>query len=303
LRRLSVETQAKLACAYSGLVWGLFWLPLRQLEASGVPGLWANLVFYVAPLFFVAPAVAFRRAEIVEGGSDLQLKGLISALSLVAYSVAILTTDIVRAILLFYLTPIWSALLARAVLGEPITRVRWVAMALGLAGLIVILSDGTRSIPLPSNAGDWLALSSGLGWAVAAVLLRTGKDLHALDLCCTNFLWSAAIAVIFVIVFASTAGPMPPLQTMAGTLPWLLPVMLLVVVTGMYATMWGAPKLNPAVVGLLFMTEISVGAVTAALWAGEPFGPREIAGVILISAAGVAESLWDLWVKPRLERA
>jgi drug/metabolite transporter (DMT)-like permease len=303
LRRLSVETQAKLACAYSGLVWGLFWLPLRQLEESGVPGLWASLVFYVAPLFFVVPAVAFRRAEIVRGGSDLQLKGLISALSLVAYSVAILTTDIVRAILLFYLTPIWSALLARAVLGEPITRVRWVAMALGLAGLIVILSDGTRSIPLPSNAGDWLALSSGLGWAVAAVLLRTGKDLHALDLCCTNFLWSAAIAVIFVIVFASTAGPMPALQTMAGTLPWLLPVMLLVVVTGMYATMWGAPKLNPAVVGLLFMTEISVGAVTAALWAGEPFGPREIAGVILISAAGVAESLWDLWVKPRLERA
>jgi drug/metabolite transporter (DMT)-like permease len=303
LRRLSVETQAKLACAYSGLVWGLFWLPLRQLENAGVPGLWANLVFYLAPLIFVAPAVAFRGPKIVEGGADLQLKGLISALSLVSYSVAILTTDIVRAILLFYLTPVWSALLARAVLGEPITRVRWFAMALGIAGLLVILSDGTQIIPLPSKAGDWLALLSGLGWAVAAVLLRTGKDLHALDLCCTNFMWSAAIALIFVIALSSTAGPMPPLQTMAGTLPWLLPAMLLVVVTGTYATMWGAPKLNPAVVGLMFMTEISVGAVTAALWAGEPFGPREIAGVILISAAGVAESLWDLWVKPRLKRA
>jgi drug/metabolite transporter (DMT)-like permease len=90
---------------------------------------------------------------------------------------------------------------------------------------------------------------------------------------------------------------------MAGTLPWLLPTMLIVVVTGMYATMWGAPKLNPAVVGLLFMTEISVGAVTAAIWAGEPFGAREIAGVVLITVAGATESLWDLWLKPRLKRA
>jgi drug/metabolite transporter (DMT)-like permease len=79
--------------------------------------------------------------------------------------------------------------------------------------------------------------------------------------------------------------------------------MLVIVVSGVYATMWGAPKLNPAVVGLLFMTEISVGAVTAAIWAGEPFGFREIVGVVLISAAGVTESIWDLWLKSRLKRA
>lgn len=303
MRKLSLESRAKLACAYSGLVWGLFWLPLRQLEKSGIPGLWANLVFYFAPLFFVVPALIVRNRQIAAGGLDLQLKGLITALSLVAYSIAILSTEIVRAILLFYLTPIWSGLLARAVLGEPITPVRWLSMGLGILGMIVILSDGSRGFPLPGNVGDWLALLSGLGWAVAAVSLRMGKDLHPIDLCCINFIWSAGFALIFVLLFAAAAGPMPPLQTMAATLPWLLPVMLLVVVSGMYATMWGAPKLNPAVVGLLFMTEISVGAVTAALWAGEPFGLREIAGVALISAAGVAESLWDLWLRPRFKRA
>jgi drug/metabolite transporter (DMT)-like permease len=303
LSKLSLESQAKLACAYSGLVWGLFWLPLRQLEKSGVPGLWANLVFYIAPLIFVAPTLLIRNRQIAAGGLDLQAKGLITALSLVSYSVALLSTEIIRAILLFYLTPIWSGLLARAVLGEPITPVRWFSMALGILGMFVILSGGSQGFPLPGNIGDWLALLSGIGWAVAAVSLRMGKDLHAIDLCCTNFIWSAGFAIIFVILFASAAGPMPPIGTMAATLPWLLPVMLLVVVSGMYATMWGAPKLNPAVVGLLFMTEISVGAVTAALWAGEPFGLREIAGVVLISAAGMAESLWDLWLKPRLKRA
>jgi drug/metabolite transporter (DMT)-like permease len=67
--------------------------------------------------------------------------------------------------------------------------------------------------------------------------------------------------------------------------------------------MWATPKLNPAVVGLLIMTEISVGAVTAALWAGEPFGVREASGVVLITAAGVLESAWQLWAKPRPRRA
>lgn len=303
MRKLSLESRAKLACAYSGLVWGLFWLPLRQLEKSGVPGLWANLVFYVAPLLFVVPTLLLRARQIAAGGVDLQLKGMITALSLVSYSVAILSTEIVRAILLFYLTPIWSGLLARAVLGEPITPVRWLSMALGILGMIVILGDGAYGFPLPRNVGDWVALLSGLGWAVGAVSLRLGKDLHPLDLCCMNFIWSAGYAIVFVIYFVAAAGPMPPVQTMAGTLPWLLPVMLLIVVTGMYATMWGAPKLNPAVVGLLFMTEISVGAVTAAIWSGETFGLQEVLGVVLISAAGVAESLWDLWLKPRLKRA
>jgi drug/metabolite transporter (DMT)-like permease len=303
LKRLSEETQAKLACAYSGLVWGLFWIPLRQLEQAGIPGLWANLTFYLAPLVVVLPVLPFRWRSTVRGGLDLQLKGMITALSLICYSVAVLYTEVVRAMLLFYLTPIWSALLARLILGDPITPVRWLAMAIGFAGMLVILNNGTAGLPLPNNAGDWLAVLSGIGWAVAAVSLRIGKAPDPLELCSFNFIWSAIFSLIFVALFSAGTDPMPPVSRMFGVLPWLVPTMLLVVMTGMYATMWGAPKLNPGVVGLLFMTEISVGAVTAAIWAGEPFGFRELIGVILITAAGAAESIWDLWLKPRWKRA
>ena len=50
--------------------------------------------------------------------------------------------------------------------------------------------------------------------------------------------------------------------------------------------------MNPGVVGILFMTEISVASITAAIWAGEPFGLRELSGVILISLAGLSEFLF-----------
>jgi len=61
------------------------------------------------------------------------------------------------------------------------------------------------------------------------------------------------------------------------------------VVPAAWTAIWGAPHLNPGVVGLLFMTEISVGTATAAIWAGEPFGWRESIGVVLITMAGLTD--------------
>lgn len=43
------------------------------------------------------------------------------------------------------------------------------------------------------------------------------------------------------------------------------------------------------------MTEISVGAGTAAVFAGEPFGFKEIAGIVFITLAGIAEPLYSLY--------
>ncbi len=299
---LSIETRAKLACAYSGLVWGLFWIPLRQLQQAGINDHWAALIFYLIPFALAAVLVPFRWRSLAQGGLDLQLKAFLPALSLVVYSFAFFHTTVMRAMLLFYLTPVWSALLGRWILGEPITPVRWFSMALGFAGMFVLIGNGL-SISAPLSLGDWLAALSGVGWALAAVILRLGKRYHALDLTIVDFVFAAIIAAALFVAFAGSAGPAPQLDLLARILPWLIPGMLAVVATGVYASMWGVPYLNPAVVGLLFMTEISVGSITAALWSGEPFGPRELAGVLLITAAGTAEGVWEVWQKARARGA
>ncbi|QIG51276.1 DMT family transporter [Nordella sp. HKS 07] len=196
--------------------------------------------------------------------------------------------------MLFYLTPLWSTLLARFVLGEPITLLRWIAMAIAILGMLVIFRADV-GIPLPERPGDWIALSSGLLWAVASILLRADRNSDAIDLLTQNFIWSAIIAAALLLAFGRGLPGSPPLATYLAQLPWLVPAIILVVMTGVYASMWGTPKLNPGLVGLLFMTEISVGAITAAIWSGDPFGWREVIGVVLISSAGMLESLWDLW--------
>ncbi len=288
---MKTETLAKIACAYSGMVWGLFWIPLRTLEGAGINGLWATLVFYTAPLILAAPVLIWRWREVVAGGIGLQLTGIIAAFGLVLYSVSVLYTDIVKAILLFYLTPIWSTLLGRVVLGETITPVRWLAMALGIIGIVVIFGLDS-GLPIPRNIGDWLALTSGIMWAITAVRIRRETN-NAIELSNVNFLWSFLFALGFLLV--ANQIPMPDWEMALPSLPWWMILMLLAIVSGPVTSIWGAKYLSPGVVGLLFMTEISVGAVTAALWSGEPFGWREVIGILLISSAGVLESLWELW--------
>lgn len=299
---MKTETLAKLACAYSGLVWGLFWIPVRSLAEAGIGGLWATFFFFAVPLVLGLPLVVLRWRPMLQGGLWLQLLGFVPALSLVLYSVSILYTDVVRATLLFYLTPLWSTLLARLILGEPITPLRWLAMAIAILGMLVIFRADT-GIPLPEQPGDWIALASGFLWSVASILLRADRNSDALDLVAQNFIWSAIVAAALLLAFGPGLAGSPPLATFLAQLPWLVPTILLVVVSGVYASMWGTPKLNPGLVGLLFMTEISVGAVTAAIWSGDPFGWREVIGIVLISSAGMLESLWDIWRNRKIQPA
>jgi drug/metabolite transporter (DMT)-like permease len=291
---MKTETLAKFACAYSGLVWGLFWIPIRALDSAGIEGLWATLYFYALPFMLSLPILFLRLRPMIAGGLWLQLLGLVAALSLVLYSISILYTDVVRATLLFYLTPLWSTILARIFLGESITPLRWLAMAVALVGMLVIFRADS-GIPLPEQPGDWIALASGFLWSVASILLRADKKSAAIDLVIQNFLWSAVVAGALLLLFGPGVSASPPFAVYVAQLPWLIPTLLIVVMSGVYTSMWGTPKLNPGLVGLLFMTEISVGAATAALWSGDPFGWREVAGIVLISVAAVMESLWDLW--------
>jgi len=235
------------------------------------------------------PLVWHRRAQLQTGGASLQAVGASLGLAMMLYSTAFLYTDVVHAVLLYYLTPIWSTLLARAWLKEQITRDRVVGIVLGLSGMLVILNI-EQGFPWPRNIGDWMALGSGIVWAIAANLMRRYPEHSVPEVASMWFLWCSALAVIAALSLQGTTA-LPPPGILVSILPWLLPIVLLLVLPGYLAITWGTPQLNPGTVGLLFMTEISVGAVSAALLTEEAFGIREITGIVLISLAGLAEVL------------
>lgn len=282
------DALARLACAFAGATWGIYWLPLRGLAEAGLTGMWAIVPFFLLPLIPVIPWMIWRRRRRpLSGGWQVQAVGMTTGLSMLLYSAAVMETEVLRAILLFYLTPVWSVLLARVWLKEAIGPVRLSAIGLGLAGLWVMLG-GLDGRQLEINPGDAMGLAAGMVWAVAATLMRKGDNAHSLDYAPAYLIWGGGLSLLMAF-FWQPEFSMP--DELGWTLLIYLPVIFALVFPSMLAGFWGAPRLNPGTVALLFMGEISIGMITAALWAGEPFGMREVTGIALISLSGVIEIL------------
>lgn len=287
------ETIAMIAIAISGVLWGVFWIPLRALEQVGISGVWAVVVFQVLPTALLLPLILYRARSILNGGMSLAVGGALAGISLVLYSGALIFTDVVRALLLFYLTPLWSTLLGRFIQNEPITRVRLVTIVLALLGLCLIIRF-EENFQIRMNVGDWMGLASGIIWAFAAVRIKAAGSGKGVDFALTFFVMSSLVALAMTLLPLEGAGAVPSISAIVSVLYWMIPVAVILIIPPAFALMWGASVISPGLIGILFMTEVSVGAITAAIWAGEPFGLREALGVVVITAAGALEPIYSL---------
>ena len=290
LNRFHGQRFAIVCGVISGLVYGIYWIPLRIMDAAGFPGIWAVLMFNAAAFVAVIPFVIRNNRQLFPGRWKLHINTLMAGLCFVIYVAAFVYTEVIRVLVLYYLMPIWGFLFARIFNGDPITPIRWVSMALGLTGLIVICGID-QGIPMPRNAGDWMALTAGILWGGVS-LSMLNDETEPGNYTILFLFWAAAFSLVFALLATSQdLVPAPDWSATTGTLVWLIPLAILLIAPAAYATVYAPAHLNPGIVGLLWMTEISVGAGTAALFANEPFGPKEIAGIILITLAGIAEPI------------
>ncbi len=300
LSRYSTQTWAKLASLYAGLAYGLYWIPLRALEDAGLPEVLPALMFNLVPMLLVLPLIAWRWRNFVKAPFSFHLTGVILGLSIVGYTNAFLYTDVVHVLILFYLTPIWGFLLARIVLGELITPIRRISILLGIGGMFMIFGIDT-GIPLPSNVGDWLALAAGILWAIASLRMLMGEQ-SPVDYALWFFQWNGIAAIAVTLFFFGHSDiALPELDTFLGVLPWLVPLALVLIVPAGFAVIYGPTQLNPGIAGILFMVEIGVGTITASILTDEPFGWRELLGVLMITSAALIEPARDLY-KHRIHR-
>jgi drug/metabolite transporter (DMT)-like permease len=288
LKTLRIEHLAMIAVALSGLAWGLFWIPLRALDHAGIAGVWAVVLFYVLPALLLVPIMFLRWSQIVQGGWSLHLAGMLAGVALVSYAGALIFTDVVRALLFYYLTPLWSTLLARIVIGERIAGARWGTVSLGFVGLLVLLRVDT-GFSGSLNVGDWMGLAGGFLWAMAAVGMKSNESGNGIDFTLSYFIWGSVAALALTLLPFEGAKTIPDWSTFRDVLPWIVPVALVLVIPPAFAIMWGATILSPGLLAILFMTEISAGTITVAIWANEPFGLRELSGIVLITVAGIFE--------------
>ena len=297
--RLAIQTWAKLASLYAGLVYGLYWIPLRALEDAGLHDVLPSLVFNLVPMVLILPLIVWRWSYIVRAPLSFHVTGVVVGLSIVGYTNAFLYTDVVRVLILFYLTPIWGFILARIVIGDLITPIRMLSIVLGIGGMLTIFGIDT-GIPLPGNVGDWVALGAGILWAIASLMMLMGKQ-SPVDYALWFFLWNGIAAIVVtVFFFGQNQAALPEASVFIDVLPWMIPLALLMIIPAGFAVIFGPTQLNPGIAGILFMVEIGVGTLTASIMTDEPFGWRELCGVLMITLAALIEPVRDL-VRSRRE--
>ena len=271
---------------FAALAWGLFWIPMRYLHESGFEGAWATSTYFGVSLVALLPMAVLRWRRLRDGGVNLLLVGVLSGSAIALYTLSFLYTTVVNALLIFYLTPVWSTLTGKFMLGERVTPARIIALVLGLGGLWVILGGGS-AVPLPKNPGDWMALSAGVIWAYAAVYLNRSKSQAPEFL---NVFFVGGFLVSVAVLLLRPEFGRPPTFTLLS--PYAITALVAVAIVSLPLNciiLWAASLLSPARVGLLMLLEVVCGIAVAGVMTDEPYGWLEGAGTVLILAAGIVD--------------
>ena len=163
------------ALVFNALVWGVSWWPFRALQDLGVHPLWATALAY---LLAVLCLLLWRPAALRALRDNPALWWLLLAAGLcnAGFNWAVTTGDVVRVVLLFYLMPAWSVLLAWPLLGERPRGPALARLTLALAGVLVVFKTPGTAWPVPSSLPDWLALAAGFSFALTNILLLRLRD-------------------------------------------------------------------------------------------------------------------------------
>ena len=274
---------AVLALALNALVWGLSWWPLRQLDTQGLHPLWTTAcVFALATvvLVLITPS-GWRHFK-----HHPQLWWLMAASGLtnVGFNWAVTTGDVVRVVLLFYLMPTWSLLLAWWLLDERPTRGALARLGLALLGVVLVLKTPDSPWPLPQDLPDALALLAGFCFALTNIwLLRlqhTPESSRMLAMFGGGALMAlacAAVATLTGVIPAVFALPMDGFgmstiavwlsdanmtQVIATWAPYVMGLSAAFLVSN-FTLQYGAARLSAHTTAMVMMSEVVFASVSS----------------------------------------
>lgn len=276
------------ALVINALVWGVSWWPFRQLQDHGLHPLWATAVMY---LLIAAGLLAFHAQawRAFAASPALWWLGVAAGLTNVGFNWAVTVGDVVRVVLLFYLMPAWSVLVAWLMLGEKPTAGALARLGLAMAGVLIVLKTPETPWPLPQGGADWLAIAGGLSFAVTNVLLRqhghTSAGARMLAMFGGSGLMAAGAALLGMSVQLVPAPALAP----AG-LPVLIGLSLAFMVSNA-ALQYGAARLAAGTTAIVMLTEILFASGSSAALGAAELSPRILMGGALIVLAALLAAL------------
>ncbi|MCZ8286470.1 MAG: DMT family transporter [Bacteroidia bacterium] len=277
-------SKAVLALTLNAFVWGVSWWPLRELHSYGLHPLWATALVYavvVTGLLTLRPA-AWRGFV---AHPQLWFLAAASGLTNVGFNWAVTVGDVVRVVLLFYLMPAWSVLVAWVMLGEKPSAASLLRLLLAMAGVLIVLKAPESPWPVPQGAADWLAIMGGFSFAVTNSVLRKYNHTPSESRMLAMFGGSGLMAAAAALVGMTQALVPGPALAAAG-----IPIVLGLSIAFMASNaglQYGAARLAAGTTAIVMLTEILFASLSSAAMGAAELTPRVLLGGSLIVLAAV----------------
>ena len=284
---MAISPNTKLASAavlFGAALWGLYWIPVRHLEAAGIDGATTVAVLNAPAGVITAVWVAATWKSHAPHWKYALVTGFFAGTALALYGVSITQTSVIRATILFYLMPIWATMIGVLWLGETADWRRWAAIALGLTGLFLLLRGDTAT---DLRIGDVLAFLSGWVWAIATALMKKTGKVPIGGMLCVQSICVALVALALGATLGGTVWPDATNFAAALSIGTLISVFGLL--PALVMIFWASQFLFPGRVGLLLMAEVVVAVISASILLPEEALPLAHWGavVLIVGAAGI----------------
>ena len=262
--------------------WGVLWVPMRHIEAMGLSGLWVVVLFHFLPALAILPLIVKTASSSRRDWGRAAVAGALMGAGFALYALGLVVASVTKTVILFYMTPIWSTVIAYFVLRERAGWRRWLAIAAALMGCALV--TGVSRDELRFNPADLLGLLSGLFWALGSVMIRRFDALNFVTVSFLQYLFGGIMALLAALYFGD---PIPQLNALLQAIPpaflasvvLFLPSVLLIFRIMQYV--------SPGLVGILMLSEALVAAVSAAFWLGETLSSMQWIGGGAILTTGV----------------
>lgn len=258
--------------------WGLIWYPMRLLEVRGLSGLWLALLLYFSALIVSLPWTWRGLREFKAHPAVMWFIALTSGWTNVAFVLAVLEGNILRVMLLFYLSPVWAVPMGRWFLGERVSLASTVALALAGTGALAMLWNPEVGFPWPDGRADWLGLTAGFAFAASNVAVRHARSLSIGGKALSAWIGVSLVALVWAV---ASSVPLPSVEP---------PIYLYAVALGIGAVLgmtvlvqYGVAHMPVQRSAVIMLFELVVGALSQQLLTDENLGWVEWAGGGLIA--------------------
>jgi drug/metabolite transporter (DMT)-like permease len=284
LRQVVSGRRPLLVLLGSSCAWGIAWMPLKGLAASGFSGIALVMIASLAAALLFLPRLFAERSQSRGQGRWLLGIALLGGYSHLAFTTATMYGDIVRVMVLFYLLPAWGVLGGRLFLGERLDGVRVAAVVLALAGAWLVLGGGSAWHGR-IHWTDVVAITCGMAFAANNLLFRACQGIPVASKTAFMLLGAAGLSVPFFLFLGEPRWPSVSFAAWAGLLGYAVVWLCL----ANLATQFGVTHMEAGRASIIILVELVVAVVTAVFVGGEQVSPTELAGGLCILVAAVIE--------------